>query len=96
MIGVSLINCLMHVNDLVLLAPSSMGLSMLLQKNKTQYYIQQCQRHAMSFYCKKFKNIHCHGLVNVNIEGIFITSDLSDNDNIVDNTRTPVHAQGNA
>ena len=62
-IGSSLINHLMYADDLVLMAPSSMGLSMLLYVC-SEYGIEHdikynsTKSNVMIFSCKKFKDIH--------------------------------------
>ena len=85
-IGSSLINHLMYADDLVLMAPSSMGLSMLLSVC-SEYGIERDSKYnstksnVMIFSCKRFKDIHipnfcemvkhCQGLlVSINILGI--------------------------
>ena len=67
-IGAALINHLMYADDLVLLAPSSMGLSMLLSACSdygTEHDIKynSTKSNVMIFCCKKFKDIHMPNFV---------------------------------
>ena len=62
-IGAALINHLMYADDLVLLAPSSMGLSMLLSvcldyglEHNIKY--NSTKSNVIIFCCKMFKDIH--------------------------------------
>ena len=106
----SLINRLMYADDLVLMARSSMGLSMLLSVC-SEYGIEHdikynsTKSNVMIFSCKKFKDIHIPNLL-LNGEtlprvskykylGHIITEDLCDNDYISRQYKR-IYAQGNA
>ena len=96
-IGSSLINRLMYACDVVLMTPSSMGLSMLLSVC-SEYGVEHdikynnTNRNVMIFSCKKLKDIHIPNFL-LNGEtlprvsmykylGHIITEDLCDNDDI--------------
>ena len=109
-IGSSLINHLMYADDLVLMAPSSMGLTMLLSVY-SEYGIEHdikynsTKSNVMIFSCKKLKDIHIPNFL-LNGEtlprvskykylGNIITEDLCDNDDISRHYKR-IYAQGNA
>ena len=108
--GSSLINHLMYADDLVLMAPSSMGLSMSLSVC-SEYGIEHdikynsTKSNVMIFSCKKFKDIHIPNFL-LNGETLprvskykylehIITEDLCDNDDISRQYKK-IYAQGNA
>ena len=101
-IGSSLINHLMYADDLVLMTPSSMGLSMLLSVC-SEYGIEHDIKYN-STKSKKFKNIHIPNFL-LNGETLprvskykylgHIITDLCDNDDISRQYKR-IYAQGNA
>ena len=96
-IGSSLINDLMYADNVVLMTPSSMGLSMLLymcSENGIEHDIKysSAKSKVMIFCCKRFKDIHIPNVV-LNGEtlprvnkckylGHIITEDLSGNNDM--------------
>ena len=67
-IGSSLINNLVYADDLVLMAPSFMGLSMLLyvcSENGIEHDIKynSAKSNVMKCCCKRFKDIHIPNVV---------------------------------
>ena len=109
-IGSSLINHLMYADDLVLMAPSSVGLSLLLSVC-SEYGIEHdikynsTKSNVMIFSCKKLKDIHIPIVLlngetlprvsKYNYLGHIITEDLCDNDDISGQYKI-IYAQGNA
>ena len=110
MIGSSLINHLMYADDLVLMAPSSMGLSTLLSVC-SEYGIEHdikynsTKSNVMIFFGKQFKYIHIpnfllNGVTLPRVSkykylGHIITEDLCDNGDI-SRQYNIIYAQGNA
>ena len=107
--GTELINNLMYADDLVILAPSHVGLSMLFGlwfrtlEHDIKFY--SAKSNIMIFCCKKFKDIHVPRFeFNNNILprvnqckylGHVITDDLKD-DNDIARPYKRMYAQGNA
>ena len=108
--GTELINNLMYADDLVILAPSHVGLSMLLSVC-SDYGLEHdikfnsAKSNIMIFCCKKFKDIHIPSFeLNDNILprvnqckylGHVITDDLKDDSDIARQYKR-IYAQGNA
>ena len=109
-IGATLINHLMYADDLVLLSPSAMGLSLLLSvcsaygiEHDIKY--NSAKSNVMIFCCNKMKDIHIPNFLlnNVlltrvtkyNYLGHCISDDLSDDDDMARQYRQ-IYAQGNA
>ena len=108
--GTELINNLMYADDLVILAPSHVGLSMLLSVCSDyglehDIIFNSAKSNIMIFCCKKFKDIHIPSFeLNDNILprvnqckylGHVITDDLKDDSDIARQYKI-IYAQGNA
>ena len=109
--GTALINNLMYADDLVILAPSHVGLSMLSVcsdyglEHDIKFNSAKSNNIIMIFCCKKFKDIHVPSFeLNDNILprviqctylGHVITDDLKD-DNDIARQYMIIYAQGNA
>ena len=109
-IGATLINHLMYADDLVLLSPSAMGLSLLLSVCSA-YGIEHditynsAKSNVMIFCCNKMKDIHIPNFLLNNVLltrvtkykylGHCISDDLSDDDDMARQYRQ-IYAQGNA
>ena len=109
-IGATLINHLMYADDLVLLSPSAMGLSLLLSvcsaygiEHDIKY--NSGKSNVMIFCCNKMKDIHIPNFLLNNVLltrvtkykylGHCISDDLSDDDDMARQYRQ-IYAQGNA
>ena len=108
--GTELINNLMYADDLVILAPSHVGLSMLLSVCSDyglehDIKLNSAKSNMMMFWCKKIKDIHVPSfelnddtLPRVNqckYPGHVITDDLKD-DNDIARQYKRIYAEGNA